>query len=315
MRYFVISLFLPLLLWGELYDIAVIPVDQNSSQRFTQVQVSDAKVVSFDRIDGEKFFGISALAYDHETKILYMLSDRSRLFAFHLTIQNNKIKTLQPIFGRRLRDPAGHKYFLKESDSEGMTLVHENGKKRLWISFEQIPRIGVFDLKGRALRYLSLPKVLQKRRNYRKDNAMLEALTYVKKFGFVTAPELPLRSERGVFESLYSSKGKLCRVPKDRGYALTELETTPDGNLLALYRSVHLKPSLVIGMKLRKIFLDDTQNGRCRIQELMKVTSDDGWVLDNFEGITHIKDDLYLIVSDDNGNFFQKTLLWLVRIR
>ena len=40
----------------------------------------------------------------------------------------------------------------------------------------------------------------------------------------------------------------------------------------------------------------------------------DGWLLDNFEGLTHIRDNQYLIVSDNNKSLFQKTIFMLFEI-
>ena len=37
--------------------------------------------------------------------------------------------------------------------------------------------------------------------------------------------------------------------------------------------------------------------------------TDKGWMIDNFEGLTRVAPHRYLMVSDDNDNFFQKTLL------
>jgi hypothetical protein len=42
--------------------------------------------------------------------------------------------------------------------------------------------------------------------------------------------------------------------------------------------------------------------------------TDDGWNLDNFEGLTHYKDNIYLMISDDNGFFLQSTILTMFEI-
>ncbi len=309
-------LLFPLLLLAELLPVDMVPADYNSS-RFPKVKILDSKIVMFDTIGGEKFFGISALAYDPDTKNLFMLSDRSRLFVFALKLENDKIRSLKPLYAVRLHDKNGHQYFLKKSDSEGMVLVKEGGENSLLISFEQIPRVVAFDLKGYAKRrsdYTTLPKILQQKRNYRKRNNMLESITVTKKYGMVTTPEKPLRRRPGNLHGIYNTEGKICDIRMDGGYAITELETLPDGNLLALQRGIRFKPSLVISMKLSKIYLEQREKDVCRSETLFEATTEAGWVLDNFEGVTSVGKNRYLLVSDDNGNFFQKTLLVLVEI-
>ncbi|RUM66565.1 MAG: hypothetical protein DSZ05_04110 [Sulfurospirillum sp.] len=328
MRLIVLFLSLCTLLFAKLIPIDIQPADYNTS-RYPKVEILDSKIVSFGRIGGEKFFGISALAYDPETGILYMLSDRSRLFGFKLRLKGEKIASLKPLFGTRLRDAYGHKYFVKKSDSEGMTLVKADGRKLLLISFERYPRVTAFGLSGNArkapvrktlsdirasLRLTHLPKVLQNPRHYKKRNDMLESVTYTQKYGMITTPEKPLRKRKHDLHGIYNQEGKICDIRNNGTYAITELETLPDGNLLALERDFRLKPALNILVRLRKIELDKKYHGICKTKTLFEATSEEGWALDNFEGVTHLHDDLYLMVSDDNDNFFQKTLLVLFRL-
>ncbi len=328
MRLILLLLSLSSLLFARLTPLDMVPTDYNAT-RYPKVKILDSKIVSFSRIDGEKFFGISALAYDKETGILYMLSDRSRLFGFRLEVKKGKISTLKPLFGTRLRDCYGHKYFIKKSDSEGMTLVKVNGKKMLLISFERYPRVTAYDLHGQAIssravknisdlkeemRLTHLPKVLQKPHHYKKKNDMLESVTYTRKYGMITTPEKPLRKRRHGLHGIYNRKGKICDIYEKGNYAITELETLPDGNLLALERDFHLKPALNIYLRLTKIDLSHKHHGVCKTETVLEATSKEGWALDNFEGVTHLGGDLYLMVSDDNDNFFQKTLLVLFQL-
>ena len=318
MRLILLLLLFASLLFARLTPLDMVPADYNAT-RYPKVKILDSKIVSFSRIDGEKFFGISALAYDKETGILYMLSDRSRLFGFRLEVKKGKITTLKPLFGTRLKDRYGHKYFIKKSDSEGMTLVKVNGQKMLLISFERFPRVVAYDLHGRALastqmRLTHLPKVLQKPHHYKKKNDMLESVTYTRKYGMITTPEKPLRKRKHGLHGIYNRKGKICDLHEKGGYYITELETLPDGNLLALERDFHLKPALNIYLRLTKIDLSHKHHGVCKTETVLEATSKEGWALDNFEGVTHLGGDLYLMVSDDNDNFFQKTLLVLFQL-
>ncbi len=48
----------------------------------------------------------------------------------------------------------------------------------------------------------------------------------------------------------------------------------------------------------------DKKDGVCRSKNLAVFKSSDGWDLDN----------IYLMISDDNGNMFQKTILTMFEI-
>jgi hypothetical protein len=81
-----------------------------------------------------------------------------------------------------------------------------------------------------------------------------------------------------------------------------------DGNLLVLERSFTgiLNPFVVT---LKKVYLNQCRGDNCRYKVLAKMNSHKGWAVDNFEGLTKVEKNRYLMISDDNDNFFQKTLL------
>ena len=65
---------------------------------------------------------------------------------------------------------------------------------------------------------------------------------------------------------------------------------------------------------LSKVYLDKCNDGLCKSVVLAKLDSKKGWNIDNFEGLTKISDNQYLMVSDDNDSMFQKTLLVLFEV-
>jgi hypothetical protein len=54
---------------------------------------------------------------------------------------------------------------------------------------------------------------------------------------------------------------------------------------------------------------------QCKVEELAVFNSIDGWRVDNFEGLTHYQGNQYLMVSDDNENPIQNTVLVLFNIK
>ncbi len=47
----------------------------------------------------------------------------------------------------------------------------------------------------------------------------------------------------------------------------------------------------------------------CKSEVLAQFNSGNGWRIDNFEGLTKVGKNRYAIISDDNDNFYQRTIL------
>lgn len=87
-----------------------------------------------------------------------------------------------------------------------------------------------------------------------------------------------------------------------------------DGSLLILEREFHLL-SLGHTLWLKKVPLMECKANTCPAKTLIKLKSSDGWELDNFEGLTRIGDDLYLMISDDNDSFLQECIVVLFQVK
>jgi len=283
--------------------------------KFMGIKILDSKIVNISRIDGEKFYGISGIAYDENRDILYMINDRGRLFTFRVAVKNSQITDLKPIGGYRLKDEYGRKLLKPRSDSEGLTLVQDGDKKSLLVSFEKYPRIMKFDVhgKGQKAKFI-LPRRLKNIKNFQGTNGALEALTYHPKYGFLTTGEFPLKDQIYPYQGIFNANGEVCKFKKDYfDNAVTEFEMMRDGNILALQRDIDLK-RFSINITLKKIYLDKIENGICKSKNLAVMKSGNGWDLDNFEGLTHYKGNIYFMISDDNGNFFQNTILTMFEV-
>ncbi|MGB1311695.1 MAG: esterase-like activity of phytase family protein, partial [Leucothrix sp.] len=63
-------------------------------------------------------------------------------------------------------------------------------------------------------------------------------------------------------------------------------------------------------ISLRQVKLDQcNQQNHCAVRDLAIFDSTKGWNIDNFEGLTHLQGNQYLMVSDDNKNPLQRTLM------
>jgi len=308
MRTLWLLFFLASMLQAGVFSTNILPESVNT--KHFGIRILDQKELSFLEIDGVKFSEISDLAYSKKANVLYMVSDEGKLFEFK-AVFGNKIGKLIPIRGGKLRKKNGKKFKKWRRDSEGMTL---DGRGRLLISFEEKPKIGWFHTDsenfGRLVRKYRLPKKLKKVKNYRSKNKGLEALAWHKHYGILTAAEWPLKKDNKKFQTIYALSGKEWhfKAEPEGNSAISAIEVMDDGNILVLERSFtgYMNPFVVT---LKKVYLNRCRKGICPVKILVKMNSHKGWNIDNFEGLAKVGKHRYVMISDDNDNFFQKTLL------
>ena len=293
------------LLHGEVLNTEISPVD-NTTQ-FAGITLLDQKILLFKEIGGLKFSEISDLAYDLQEKQFYFVSDEGKLFVFDASF-SNKIEILRPVSSVNLVKNNGEKFKKWRKDSEGLAL---DNKGHLYVSFEGRAKIGRFDQKGRMVKQYTLPKKLRNPKNYRSRNKSLEALTWHPRHGLLTATEWPLKHKYKKEQTIYTLDGKewSFKAEAESKSAVVAMEVMDDGNLLVMERSfTGLMNPLVITLK--KIYLNGCKKKQmCQSELLLKMNTHQGWNIDNFEGLARVGKHRYVIVSDDNDNFFQKTLL------
>jgi hypothetical protein len=277
---------------------------------YGKIKILDQKEVVYSDIDGVGFSELSDLAYSKKDKKLYMVSDKGRLFTFNAEFKD-KIDYLEPLNGVKLKNKNGKKWKKYKRDSEGLTL---DGNNRLLISFEGEAKIAWFHKNskdfGRQIKKYKLPKSLTKSKNFRSKNKSLEALAWHKKYGILTASEWPLKKYHKKKQTIYSLGGKKWHFksePEDRS-SVTAIEVMDDGNLLVLERSFtgYMNPFIIT---LKKVYLNKVVDGMCKTEILLKMNSHKGWSVDNFEGLVRVGKNRFAMISDDNNNFFQRTLL------
>jgi len=245
---------------------------------------------------------ISDLAYDGE--ILYAISDYGELHHFKIDIENKKIKKIALIKTYKLRNKKNKVLEKKKRDSEG--LVYKDNK--LYISFERKNRVDVFALDGKKIKKLKINKKLKDKDSYISKNKGLEALGYNKEHGFITAPEAPFEEKN--IHKLYTKKS-IYKIKTD-GY-ITALEFISKNKLLVLERDFNnLSRRQIVTLSLVDLKKCPSLTCSKNILKVFDSFKDDN--VDNFEGLTKIDKNLFLMVSDDNASFLQKTLFVLFEI-
>ncbi|PTB83742.1 hypothetical protein C9926_01385 [Sulfurovum lithotrophicum] len=277
---------------------------------FMHIKILDQKQLSFDTIQDITFAELSDLAYDAQTQTLYLISDKGLLYAFNAHF-SDKIDMLIPLRATKLKNKRAKRFKKWKRDSEGLTL---DGKGRLLISFEGKAKIGWFHKNsasfGHMIRKYKMPKVLKNPKNYRSKNKSLESLAWHPKYGILTATEWPLKRDDKKRQTIYALSGKKWHFkaePEGRS-GLVAMEVMDDGNVLVMERSYTglLNPFIVT---LKKVYINGCTQAMCKTKILAKMSNHSGWDLDNFEGLARVGKNRYVMISDDNGNFFQRTLL------
>ncbi len=299
-------LLLPLFLCGGASQVDISPYGV-SPEHYQRIRILDQRSLSYPNIDSKHFCEISDLAYDMANKRLYMLADDGLYFLFEAEFAE-QISKLKPLRSVVLTQKNAKPFVHYRRDSEGMTL---DGKGRVLVSFEEQAKIGRFDAKGEMVYRYRLPDRLSSVKNYRNKNKSLESLAYHPRYGILTAAEYPLKRYPRMRQTIYALDGREWhfRAQDDAGSAVVSMEVMDDGNILILERAFagFLSPIVIT---LKKVYLDRCdRNAECKSEVLASFDNTKGWMIDNFEGLAKVGRNRYVMVSDDNDNFYQRTLL------
>ncbi|MFZ1326729.1 MAG: esterase-like activity of phytase family protein [Candidatus Contendobacter sp.] len=266
-------------------------------------------------LNGVRLCGLSGLAWDEGAGLLYAVSDRGALF--HLRPEFNAqgyLNGMQALAAYPLRDASGAVLGAAFRDAEGLTLRPDPrapSTTELLISFEGKPRVARYSPKGVWRGEETLPTVLSTARNYRHSNQGLEAIALTPRWGMVLGTEVPLRADPKGLLRLFAMDGRFWQYPLGSapGSALVAMEALADGSLLLLERAfVNPLHPLIISLR-RTEALSTPGMQLLQVTDVVTFDSTQGWLLDNFEGLTHYRDQRFFMVSDDNCKTWQSTLL------
>ncbi len=260
---------------------------------------------------------LSGLAFDQDENILYALSDRGRLYHLRPAFVDTRLKDVQLLAVYPLMDVHGKPLKGRLADSEGLLAQRERngikGDTQLVISFERRHRIVRYTPEGRFSGRLNLPPRLADKHRYQKPNRGIEAVADDSDYGLLAAPEKPFKdSSNNEVEIVALNKpGIFWQYPlaAEPNAALVGMEILPDGSLLALERAHgrYFIPFITSIRRVRRLPVDHRKP--LEVTTLARLSTDQGWNLDNFEGLTRHLGQRFFIVSDDNAMIYQSTLL------
>ena len=263
-------------------------------------------------VNGVRFSGLSALAWNEDDSLLYALTDHGVLLHLRPSFRNGLLADVTLLHAASLIDPRTRKPVKwRRSDAEGLDILNgRNGQKgdaELIVSFEGEPRIARYRPDGQFIAEVPLAGPLHNIRNYR-YNKMLEAVCVHPREGVLTAPEEPLNGETGTAR-LYRTDGSSWRFAPSRG-GIVALECLPDGDVLAVERDYSaLSLRWIITLRRLRLPAGSPPDTLLAAEIVATLDSDQGMHIDNFEGLARHHGNRFFMVSDDNDVFVQRTLL------
>ena len=305
------------------YNYSIKPENLDNSDTASsnsRINILSSFLIKSKTQDSYPITELSDLAWDEDEQLLYAVSDEGLLYHLTLGIKNNHLGNVKIITALPLRDKQKKPLRGKFSDAEGLSLINGNNGKRgdsqLIISFENKPRIAEYSTNGHFLKKVKTVKKLRKRKYFRAKNKALESVILHPIHGVLTAAEKPLKAKPLEQQTVYSSKGKEWNfaASKVKNSSITALEVISNDKILILERAYNGLLSPVV-ISLRQLNLDKCDSSSfCETENLARLDTSEGWILDNFEGLTHFRDNQYLMVSDNNNNPLQKTFLVLFEV-
>ena len=277
--------------------------------------------------DGD-FQSLSALLSRESGRELISVTDEGAWVALRLkTDATGRLEGIEDVRIARLRDADGKPLASKwERDAESLALRPAPGGGEILVGFEGRHRVlayrftgdprTAFDAPGRPVP--GLPRELSRL----DGNEGLEGLA-VAPIGTPLAGDLLLFAEgpRPGEADLPAwivggpSPGLFHIARRDR-FSVTDAAFLPGGDLLVLQRRFGVRAGLA--MRLLRIPAAEIRAGRT-VEGRVLLEADWGWEIDNMEGLAVDTapdgSTILTLVSDDNGNWFQRTVLLRFRLR
>ena len=264
------------------------------------LEVVDLDSIKFDNI---VFNEISGATYDSKNHILYLVSDKGILYRFRATF-DNKVH-LKPIDAHYIRRRNGKRVKVRERDVEDIAITNSGN---LYVSTEYKPKVLKITKDGVKIKRIKLPKDLENAK-LRSDNKSLESLTYNSKYGLLMALELPPKGVKKSHQTIYSLGKKRWRYKSAevKNSSITAIESIDKNRILVLERAFNG----IFGANAITLQLLNLKNGK---QRFLWQMDNRNKYMDNFEALAKVGKNRFIIISDDNGNFFQRTLLIYLKI-
>ncbi len=292
---------------GLALSISLASTVSADSSKIATPGVSPVTVLDSVRIPwGFRMSEMSGLAWDQDEQLLYAVSDLGHIIHFKVEVRDEKIASVDPVFYGPLALTVGQEQL---HDTEDLVAINSaNGKKgdtELAVVFEDGPAAARFTDEGVLIAPIPLPAPLLDRNAYREVNQRLESIAMLPDGTFIFGPQTPLKSSRRKHHTLYAADGRqwTYKAEQKKGSSTKALQVLPDGSLLILETENDQDIWGKIGLGGKEVRIRRLDLGSCggetRCKPINYPTAGDP-IRGRFEGITHLRDDLFLMITDES---------------
>ncbi len=266
------------------------------------------------RSDDKRFGGLSGLAIDPTGQILYAVSDHGHGLSARLTHDHvGRLTHIRQWEIVPLRTPDGRRTRRRQRDAEA--LVQEPDGAWL-VAFEQLHRVWRYPPSPAAFTAWPEPVRMPRELSRAPRNGGPEGLTRLSDGRLLVLTER-FKNRDGSFKGWLITGGRFAAIAyrPSNGFNPTDLAALPGGGLLLLERRYRFLSGLAI--RLRHIARASIRPGtQLRGRVILRLAQP--LSVDNFEGLVIRQGPqgglLLYLLSDDNYNTFQRTLLVQFRL-
>lgn len=266
------------------------------------------------KADDKRFGGLSGVALDVSGHTLYAVSDRG--YGLSARLIHDKTGRLTGVNHWEivpLKTPSGRRVKRRMIDAEA--IVQERDGAWL-VAFENRHRIWRYPPSPEAFAALPEPVSIPRALSRAPRNGGLESMARLPDGRLLVLTE-KFRNADGSLKGWLLSEGQASGVSylTSGGFSSTDLAALPQGDVLVLER--RFQPTSGVAIRLLCMAGGQLRPGaRLRGRELMSLNM--SVVIDNFEGLAVRESPkgevLLYLISDDNFNVFQRTLLFQFRL-
>ena len=259
---------------------------------------------------------LSGLAFTADGQTLYSVADTGYWFRAKVVEENRRLTGIaDPELGRMLLDNGKPPERKSDADAEGLRIVERDGKPVALVSFEQKPTVREYagpDFASSTPTRWTLPKFVTGVRR----NQGLEAIAVAPAGTALDGATLVI-AERSLDTSgnhrgfiLTGPSAGVFSIKRTGEFDISDAAFLPGGDLLILERSFGFSSGFAV--RIRRIDGTSIKPG-VTLDGPTLLEADGRYQIDNLEGLavrtTAAGETILTLVSDDNSNLFQRTIL------